>query len=146
MKANSKTLFTCMALAAGIFISGQAIAQQKPGTKAIKQTEGSGSTTIKTTDMKGEFVREDECVDLYVRKGCVKYSVAAADDSKASYEMVRVCYSNTAEVKPVNVCSRGAKKIRVKYEKEDGNTVIEFTPAAIGPKMDRKTKKPEDAK
>jgi len=67
--------------------------------------------SAKPNPLKGEYSNNGECVDLYVKKGCVNYSVCVAGDKTCDKApVVKVC-SDAKSSKPTNICKKGAKRI-----------------------------------
>ncbi len=106
-------------------VSGQA-GEMKPGTNNKQMEAESSSAHVKTSGMRGEYTKEVECVDLYVKKGCINYTVSAPNAGPTDKEsVVKVC----ASTKPVNICrKKGSKILSVKYEKLNADAIIDFKP------------------
>lgn len=108
-----------------LFINaGQVFGQAYP-SKTVGKSVG-GDVAKPQTDLKGEYTKDGECVDLIVKKGCVNYTVGVTGGKIADRSAsVKVC-ADVKTVKPVNICRKGAKRITVNYEKLDAGTDIEF--------------------
>ncbi len=128
MKKNSIKLLSALSFGFALLFANQTNAQTAPSKTTGKTTEGTAAL-VAPKERKGQFTRETDCVDLFVRKGCVTYSIAIPEDKKKTPEKVKVCaQGNPADAKPVNLCKKGADKITVDYEKSSDADVIEFVP------------------
>lgn len=105
------------------------VAQNAPAKTSVSSATAEYSK-VTPTGRKGEVTKETDCIDLFVRKGCVKYSVSVPSEAKPSPEMIQVCAQGNepTDVKKVDICRPGATKITVKYEKTDDGAMIEFVP------------------
>jgi hypothetical protein len=129
MKPSLLKVFSCLLFTVVLFNSGQLFGQGgiTPGAE-VKQAKGE-SAKPSPSSLKGEYSRDAACVDLIVKKGCVNYTVCVQGDKTCDKATpVKVC-SDPKSTKPTNICRKGAKRITVKYEKQDVNTVIEFKAA-----------------
>lgn len=122
LKSMPFLLFTMMLFCVGQ-VNGQGN-ESKPGTKTKTMSDETAKPANKK--LKGVYTKDAECVDLYVRSGCLNYIVFAPGDKASDIALVKVCADAKSATKPVNICRRGAKKISVKYEKLDENTDFEF--------------------
>lgn len=130
-----KTIFSFCSVAILLAVCSNLNAQSTPSKTSVPSAQA--TNTQVTPDLakvvpvgkKGEVTRETDCIDLFVKKGCVKYSVFVPNDSKKP-DMVQVCAqgNNTTDVKKVDICRPGATKITVKYEKTEDGAIIEFVP------------------
>ncbi len=124
----SMTFFICLLCSAQVYAQAEP-QEPKPGetprhmqAKQEAQTKTSGAVA-KTSDMVGEYNKNVDCVEMFVRKGCINYSVAAPSASYTDkVPVVKVCASK----KPVNICRKGARTLNVKYEKLDADAVVDF--------------------
>ena len=124
IKVLSYFFFGVLLLNAGQ-VFGQGVTNPSSGQKQLK---GESTTPVQSSSLKGEWTKSVDCVDLFVKKGCVNYSVAFVGDKAAvNPATVKVC-ANPQSKKPINICHKGAKGVTVKYEKLDGSTDIEFRP------------------
>ncbi|MBK8956563.1 MAG: hypothetical protein IPM34_13550 [Saprospiraceae bacterium] len=110
-------------------ISSNLAAQNAP-TKSTAPVADADYSKVTPSGKRGEVTKETDCVDLIVRKGCVKYAVSVPADAKKSPDMIQVCAQGKelTDVKKVDICRPGATKITVKYEKIDDDALIEFIP------------------
>lgn len=126
MKPNLLKVISCFFFTVMLFSAGQLFGQggMTPGAD-VKQAKGESAKPAPPS-LKGEYSRDADCVDLIVKKGCVNYTVCVQGDKTCDKATpVKVC-SDPKSTKPTNICRKGAKRITVKYEKQDVNTVIEF--------------------
>jgi hypothetical protein len=112
-----------------LFSSGQLFGQGSMSPSSdTKQAQGE-SAKPSPSSLKGEYTKDSDCVDLIVKKGCLNYTVCTQGDKTCDKATpIKVC-SDAKSTKPVNICRKGAKRITVKYEKQDANTVFEFKAA-----------------
>ena len=104
-------------------VIGQGGITTEPGTKTMP---GENSKPAKS-NLRGEYSKDADCVDLYVHKGCVNYTVSVPGGKFTDAAPVKVCVDPKSN-KPTNICRIGAKKITVRWEKLDATTNIEFKP------------------
>jgi hypothetical protein len=122
IKLLSFTMFlSCMLTSSQVFSQA---GEMKPGSET-KQMEGEKSSAdIKTSGLRGEYTKEVECANLYVRKGCINYTIAGPNAGSEKESTVKVCASK----KPVQICRKGGKILKVKYEKLNADALVEFKP------------------
>ena len=132
------TLMLTMLFTAGLF------AQGTPGKTGVSATAAEYSKVV-PKDKRGEVTRETDCIDLYVKKGCVRYSVSFPVDAKKTPDVIQVCAqgNNVTDIKKVDICKPGATKITVKYEKSSDDALIEFVPRRPPAKINVESKTPE---
>lgn len=120
MKSNfsrivSGTVFSLFLFNAGISFSQGGVT---PGDQKVAKSEEAKPS------LKGEFTKQSNCVDVVVKKGCINYKLVV--DKVADNVPVKLCSDAKTPNKKHNICRKGAKRITVKYEKTDVNTIVEF--------------------
>ncbi len=125
MKSNFFKILSCALFSMFLLNAGQAYGQADISKESKKSMPGESA---KPNPLKGEYSNNGECVDLYVKKGCVNYSVCVAGDKTCDKApVIKVCAdAKSATAKPTNICKKGAKRITVKYERLDPNADVEF--------------------
>ena len=114
MKSNFFKFLSCALFSMFLLNSGQAFGQADISKESKKSMPGESA---KPNPLKGEYSNNGECVDLYVKNGCVNYSVCAYGDKTCDKApVVKVCSDpKSATAKPTNICKKGAKRNTVKY-------------------------------
>ncbi|MBK9108721.1 MAG: hypothetical protein IPM92_10245 [Saprospiraceae bacterium] len=74
---KSACLFSAFAM---VTLSSGISAQGTP-TKTNVASATADYTKVTPTTKKGEVTRETDCIDLFVNKGCVKYSVSVPGEN-----------------------------------------------------------------
>ncbi len=121
MKSNFFKLLSFSLFSILLLNAGQSFAQGDISRGTDKKT--AQGVSAKPNPLKGEYTKKTDCVDLFVKKGCVNYSVCVVGDKACDKAaVVKACVNQ----KPVTICKKGAKGITVKYEKLDATTDIEF--------------------
>lgn len=124
-KAISYFFFGMLLLNAGQVFGQADVVRPGSEQKGIKGE----SAKPATSNLKGEYTKDADCVDLYVRKGCVNYTVSVPGEKVSDkIGVVKVCVDPKAINKPTNICRKGAKRISVKWEKLDPTADVEFKP------------------